>query len=242
MGRSMIIGMAGAGGDGIVSAGESLITAIALEGYHGIMTKSFGSQIRGGESSCRLRISARPVLHPGGTLDVAVALNWEDFLKFGAELTVGGQTVVIYESKTGLPPDQIPLSGVRPRETVAVPITEMAKDVAGTDRAKNTVVLGLLAGWFGIARESLLAGIRKKFAKKGADLVASNERAFAAGVEYAESHPLRTPLRIDPPDAHLAPVALQERRHDEHRGGLPRAVRSDEAEHGTLGHLEVGST
>jgi len=200
MGSSLIIGMAGAGGDGIVSAGESLITAIALDGYHGIMTKSFGSQIRGGESSCRLRISPRPVLHPGGTLDVAVALNWEDFLRFGAELTVGGHTVVIYESKTGVAPDQIPLAGVRPAEAVPVPITDMAKEFAGTDRAKNTVVLGLLVGWFGIARESLLAGIRKKFAKKGTDLVASNERAFSGGIEYAAAHPLRSDLRIDPPE------------------------------------------
>jgi len=41
--------MAGLGGDGIVSAGESLLTAAALEGYHGVLTKSFGPQIRGGE-------------------------------------------------------------------------------------------------------------------------------------------------------------------------------------------------
>src|SRR5262245_1544157 len=190
MRSSLIIGMAGAGGDGIVSAGESLITAIALEGYHGIMTKSFGSQIRGGESSCRLRISPRPVLHPGGTLDVAVALNWEDFLRFGAELTVGGQTVVIYESKTGVAPDQVPLAGVRPAEVVAVPIAEMAKELAGTERAKTSVALGLLAGWLGIAQASLLAGIRKRFAKKGADLVAGNERAFSGGVAFATAHPL----------------------------------------------------
>ena len=72
------------------------------------MTKSFGSQIRGGESSCRLRISVNEVLNPGGTLDVAVALNWEDFLKFGAELPVGGRTIVIYESKTGVAPDKLP--------------------------------------------------------------------------------------------------------------------------------------
>ncbi len=78
---NLVIGMAGSGGDGIVSAGESLIAAAAAEGYHAIMTKSFGSQIRGGESSCRVRLSHAPVLNPGGTLDVAVALNWEDFLQ-----------------------------------------------------------------------------------------------------------------------------------------------------------------
>ena len=80
-----------------------------------MLTKSFGSQIRGGESSCRLRISTHDVFNPGGTLDVAVALNWEDFLKFGAELPVGGHTVVIYDSKTGVAPDRIPLTGVTPR-------------------------------------------------------------------------------------------------------------------------------
>src|SRR5512135_3481365 len=98
MRSDLTIGMAGSGGDGIVSAGEFLITAAALEGYHAIMTKSFGSQIRGGESSCRVRISTGPVFNPGGALDVAVALNWEDFLRFGGELPVSGHTIVIYES------------------------------------------------------------------------------------------------------------------------------------------------
>ena len=83
MNEDLIIGIAGSGGDGVISAGESLITAAALEGYHGIMTKSFGSQIRGGEASCRLRLATRPVLNPNGPLDVAVALNWEDFRRFG---------------------------------------------------------------------------------------------------------------------------------------------------------------
>src|SRR5687767_13347203 len=86
MANDLIIGMAGSGGDGIVFAGEVLVTAAALEGYHAVLTKSFGSQIRGGESSCRLRVSADPLTTPAGTLDVAVALDWDDFLKFGSEL------------------------------------------------------------------------------------------------------------------------------------------------------------
>src|SRR5262245_53420741 len=118
MNQDLIIGMAGSGGDGIVSAGESLITAAALEGYYAILTKSFGSQIRGGESSCRLRISTKPVLNPAGTLDVAVALNWDDFLRFGAELTVGGRTLVIYDRATGVAPDRPPLAGVAPAAAI----------------------------------------------------------------------------------------------------------------------------
>ena len=196
--HDLIIGMAGSGGDGIVSAGESLIGASAKEGYFAILTKSFGSQIRGGESSCRLRVATTPVLNPGGTLDVAVVLNWEDFLRFGGELPTDQNTVVIYEAKTKVTPDTVPLK-VKPAIAVAVPMEEMAMQAAGTLQAKNNVVLGLLAGWFGLAPKAILAGIRKKFAKKGPEVLAGNERAFAAGIAYAEQHPLAQARHLAPP-------------------------------------------
>jgi len=180
----------------VVSAGESLITAAALEGYHGIMTKSFGSQIRGGEASCRLRLATQPVLNPNGPLDMAVALNWEDFRRFGGELPVESGTIVIYESNTGVAPDKLPLEGVTPAVVFSVPITEMAEKNAGTDKAKNIVVAGLLAGWFGIGRDSMLAGIRKKFARKGAEVVEGNVRAFQAGLEFAAAHPLKEDRKL----------------------------------------------
>jgi 2-oxoglutarate/2-oxoacid ferredoxin oxidoreductase subunit alpha len=200
MSSDLIIGMAGSGGDGIVSAGESLITSAAIDGYYAILTKSFGSQIRGGESSCRLRIATTPVHNPGGVLDVAIALNWDDFLKFGAELPVGGHTVVIYDSGSGVDPEKIPLEGMKPAEVLAVPIEKMARDTTGTERAKNTVVLGLLAGWFGIAPESIRSGLRKKFEKKGADVLQRNEQAFAAGMAYAAERPLRQPRTLARPE------------------------------------------
>lgn len=199
MSSDLVIGMAGSGGDGIVAAGEALIASAAADGYHAIMTKSFGSQIRGGESSCRVRLSTRPVLNPSGTLDVAVALNWDDFLKFGAELPVGGRTVVVYESKTGVAPDKLPLVGVSPSEVIPVPITEIAKQTGGSDRAKNTVVLGLLSGWFGISGESIMKGLRKRLGKKGPKVVEAAESSFAAGVEYAKQHPLRESMQLDAP-------------------------------------------
>jgi len=193
--NDLIIGMAGSGGDGIVSAGESLMSAAAREGYYAILTKSFGSQIRGGESSCRLRIATTPVLNPAGALSVAIALNWEDFLRFGGELPVTSDTVVIYEQKTGVAPDAIPLK-VRPAIVRSAPIEDLAKSSAGTLQAKNNVVLGLLCGWFGFGRDAILEGIRKKFGKKGPEVLAGNERAFAAGIEFAEKNPIDASRRI----------------------------------------------
>jgi len=194
----LLIGIAGTGGDGVVSAGESLMGALAAEGYYGLMTKSFGSQIRGGEASCRIRVSTSPVRSAGGTLDVAVALDWDDFLKFGAELPVGGHTTVLYDSASGVQPDRLPLEGLRPAQVLSVPIDEIARASAGTDKAKATVVLGLLAGWFAVARQELLTGIRLKFARKGAEVVAANERAFEAGLAFADEHPLGSAKRMAP--------------------------------------------
>jgi 2-oxoglutarate ferredoxin oxidoreductase subunit alpha len=199
--NDLVIGMAGSGGDGIVSAGESLISAAAREGYHAMMTKSFGSQIRGGESSCRVRLSTREVLNPGGELDVAVALSWDDFLKFGAELPVSSSTVMIYDTASGVAPGDLPLSGVRPAEVFAVPIGEIARSATGTDKAKNTVVLGLLSGWFGIVREGVMRGLRKKLAKKGEAVLEANERAFQLGIEYAAAHPLLEARTMGKPEA-----------------------------------------
>ncbi len=190
--------MAGAGGDGIIAAGESLITAAAIEGYHAMLTKSFGPQIRGGESSFRLRVSDGPVHSLGGVLDVAVALNWDDFLRFGAELPVDGHTILIYDSQHNPGPGGIPLTGVVPAEVVAAPIAQIAKDIAGTDRAKNTVVLGLMAGWFGFPPAALLKGLQKRFAKKGPEVLEKNEKAFNAGQEYAAAHPLPNAPRVHP--------------------------------------------
>jgi 2-oxoglutarate/2-oxoacid ferredoxin oxidoreductase subunit alpha len=111
---------------------------------------------------------------------------------------------VIYESATGVAPDKLPLVGVKPAEVQAVPFEQMARDTAGTEKAKNTIILGLLAGWFGIARDSIVDGIRKKFAKKGVDLVERNERAFAAGLEYAAAHPMRHADLMEKPVAGTA--------------------------------------
>ncbi len=196
--QDLIIGMAGSGGDGIVSAGDALISASAREGYYATLTKSFGSQIRGGESSCRLRVATTPVLNPGGTLNVAVVLNWEDFLRFGGELPVATDTVVIYEQKTGVASDEVPLR-VTPTIVLAVPMSELAMKSAGTLQAKNNVVLGLLAGWFGLARQAILEGIRRKFGKKGVEILQGNERAYTAGLKYADDHPLARDMRLAPP-------------------------------------------
>src|SRR5436190_21425220 len=109
MSQDLIIGIAGAGGDGVISAGESLITAAALEGFHGIMTKSFGSQLRGGEASCRLWLATWAVLNPNVPLDVDVAVDWRDLRRCGCGLPVLRLDSLLYADSKGLDRDKPPV-------------------------------------------------------------------------------------------------------------------------------------
>ena len=128
-----------------------------------------------------------PVLNPGGPLDVAVALNWDDFLKFGAELPVDGRTIVIYEAQHRRRARQAAAARRRRRRRSSrCRSPRWRSETAGTDKAKNTVVLGLLAGWFGIGREAHAARASARSSRRRAPRWSKgNERAFAAGLEYA---------------------------------------------------------
>ena len=99
----IVIGIVGSGGDGVISSGELLVSAAAAEGLYAAILKSFGPQIRGGESSCRVRISREEALSYGDRLDVLVAFNWADFARFQEELELAPGVVVIYDSKDGTP-------------------------------------------------------------------------------------------------------------------------------------------
>jgi len=197
--QNLVIGLAGSGGDGVVSAGESLIATAARQGYRAMLTKSFGSQIRGGEACCRLRVSTGPVLNPGGELTVAVVLNWEDFMRFGPELPIGAETAVIHEAKFGPPPAGAPIGLGLSSVVRAVPVEAIALAAAGTDQAKNSVVLGLMAGWFGFDPDGIREGIRKRFGYKGDDVLRANERAFSAGLVHAQADSLGERWKLAPP-------------------------------------------
>ena len=61
MSHELSLSIVGAGGDGAVAAGDILSLACAREGLSVIKTEAYGPQIRGGESSCMVRVSATPI-------------------------------------------------------------------------------------------------------------------------------------------------------------------------------------
>ena len=191
-GSGINIAMAGAGGDGVIAAGEILIRALAAEGGYAMLSKSYGPQIRGGESAFRLRYSSRPVLTAGARPDLLFVLDWEDLFKF-RELTPGASTALVYDELHPLDPWEEKLAGLglkpdSPR-LLAAPLDRRIREITGKGRGRNIMLLGMLAAWLGTFREALLHSIESQFQARGEELVKNNQAAFQAGYEFAREHP-----------------------------------------------------
>ncbi len=62
--RGVAVALAGSGGSGVMTAGTLLLEAAAKAGAYGLMVRTSGPQIRGGEAAALVRL-ARPVgRHP----------------------------------------------------------------------------------------------------------------------------------------------------------------------------------
>lgn len=186
--KSITLGIVGSGGDGIITSGEMLVSSAAADGIHAFMMKSFGPQIRGGESSCRVRISQEPTLTQGDQLDALVMFGWKNYKQFEEELSMRDGIIIFYDASEAVAPDELPINNGVERSVYQVPFTDIAKDVAGTPLAKNLVMLGVLSEYYNLPYVGIDKGIRTKFAKKGEEIVESNLKAFQAGRDYAKEH------------------------------------------------------
>ena len=178
------IGIVGAGGDGVISSGELLVSAAAADGLYATILKSFGPQIRGGESSCRVRISQDEVLSYGDALDVLVAFNWEDYLRFKAELALVPGIVVLYDERDGTPPGEVPIDAALEPLVLPIPFHDLAREATGTDLSKNILLLGVLAELFDLPQEGIAEAVARKFARKGEQVREANRKALEAGHAY----------------------------------------------------------
>ena len=66
------VGIVGSGGDGVITAGEIVESTLSKQGLYCMLVKSFGPQIRGGESYVQVRTSAAPLATEGDALDVLI--------------------------------------------------------------------------------------------------------------------------------------------------------------------------
>jgi Pyruvate/2-oxoacid:ferredoxin oxidoreductase gamma subunit len=107
MSNAISFSIVGSGGDGAVAAGDIVAMACAGDGLHVIKTEAYGPQIRGGESSCSVRISAEPIFAQAGVIDTLVVFSWSDFARFASEMQPAADGIVFYEADDA-PPENTP--------------------------------------------------------------------------------------------------------------------------------------
>jgi 2-oxoglutarate ferredoxin oxidoreductase subunit alpha len=183
--RDLTFAIVGSGGDGVITVGDMMAQAGASEGLHVMKVEAYGPQIRGGESSCTVRLSADPIFAQGDLVQVLVVFNWADFARFRGEIICAENAIVLYEATDETPHDQIDLGPIEEAKWVPVPFIKLAKESAGTTLAKNIVTIGLLSELFNLPRKPLERAINKKFSKKKKEVLEANIKGFNAGVEHA---------------------------------------------------------
>jgi len=183
--RDLTFAIVGSGGDGVITVGDMMAQAGASEGLHVMKVEAYGPQIRGGESSCTVRLSADPIFAQGDLVQVLVVFNWADFARFRGEIICGENAVILYEETDETPRDQIDLGPIEEVKWVPVPFIKLAKEAAGTTLAKNIVTLGLLGELFSLPKDAMERAIKGKFSKKKEAVLEANIKGFNAGIEHA---------------------------------------------------------
>jgi 2-oxoglutarate/2-oxoacid ferredoxin oxidoreductase subunit alpha len=172
---SLSFALVGSGGAGVMTAGQILLDAAARAGRFGLMSRSAGPQIRGGEAAALLRIAADEVFSHGDRFDALLAVDWQNADRFADEIPIDAASLVIADPAEGAAPAAFARPGAR---FVKLALKALAKSVPG-GRA-NMVALGALAALAGIPDAALAEAIAAAFDKGGA-AVAAGIAAAAAG-------------------------------------------------------------
>jgi 2-oxoglutarate/2-oxoacid ferredoxin oxidoreductase subunit alpha len=191
--RDLKLAMIGSGGDGVVTMGDLIAMAAARDGLNVMKTESYGPQIRGGESSCTVRISPDPIYSQGDFVDVMVVFGWVDYARFRSEIVASPDAIILHEESDVTPMPDLGLS--QAARTIAVPFIQLAKETAGTTASKNIVTLGILAELFGLPNEPLRRAVENRFSKKKEAVLESNLKGFDGGVLWAANHTASTAAR-----------------------------------------------
>jgi 2-oxoglutarate ferredoxin oxidoreductase subunit alpha len=187
---SLTVTITGSGGSGAITCGLILLEVIADAGLYGLMSRSLGPQIRGGESAAMLRFSNIPVECLDDRVDLLLGLDWLNVERFADEIPLDVHSLIVTDSAAAVPACLL-ASGAK---VLALPLNELAAGIAGG--RGNMVALGILGRLCGLELASLMQASRVALADKGDALSAAAVRGVEAG--YTAVADPQTPLRQIP--------------------------------------------
>ena len=191
---SVSVAIAGSGGAGVMTAGTMLLDAAARAGLYGLMVRTSGPQIRGGEAAALLRLARAPMDALDDHFDLLLAMDWQNVHRFADEIPLRADSLVLGDSGEGDAPEAFTRGGAR---QVALPLKKMAKAIAGS--WGNMLALGLSGGLAGIPLAALEDALRAAW-KRSAESLAANLQALRKA--YEESATLGDAIALAPgPDS-----------------------------------------
>lgn len=178
---SISIAIAGSGGSGVMTAGTLLLDAAAKAGRYGLMVRTGGPQIRGGEAAALLRLAHRPLDALDDGFDLLLAMDWQNVNRFAEEIPLDASSVMIGDPDEGEVPEIFKCTGAR---YVPLPLKKMAKAIPGS--WINMVALGLAGALADISADALESALRNSWKRTAVSLEA-NLAALRAGIAAAGS-------------------------------------------------------
>lgn len=179
---SLSVAITGSGGAGVMTAGGFLLEAAAKSGWYGMMTRSVGPQIRGGEAAALLRFSTRRVDVPAESYNILFVVDWLNFDRFAAEIKLTKDTMVIADPEAGDVPEVVTKSGAR---IIEMPMKEVLGSIEGG--RPNMLATGVVAAVIGLPIETIFGLIQDKLGSKGEKAVSSSNATVEAGYAFAET-------------------------------------------------------
>ena len=178
-GSGVSIAIAGSGGSGVMTAGTLLLNAAAKAGAYGLMVRTSGPQIRGGEAAALIRLGARPMESLDDRFDLLLAVDWQNVNRFADEIPLSAASVMIGDPDEGEPPEVFKASGAR---LVPLPLKSMTKAISGA--WTNMLTLGIAGALAGIPTEALQSALRESW-KRADTALQANLAALQAGISLA---------------------------------------------------------
>jgi len=174
------IRLSGAGGQGIVLAGQIIGQAASLyeEGKSATFTQSYGPEARGGSCSAEVVISNELVGYPYViNPQVLVIMSQEAYKKYAQNLSP--ETLVVIDQDL-VKPDPTMRTKIH-----SIPATKLAREL-GRAVVANIVMLGFVAAVSDVVsakalKESILATVPEGTGE-------FNVKAFTVGYEYGQKH------------------------------------------------------
>lgn len=176
-GRSISIAMSGSGGSGVMTAGTLLLDAAAKAGLYGLMVRTSGPQIRGGEAAALIRLATTPTESLDDRFDLLLAIDWQNIHRFADEIPLRSTGALVGDADEGEAPEVFLAMGAR---NVSVPFKKTAKAIPGS--WTNMVALGVAGAMVGLPIEALESALRASW-KRGEAALKANLDALHAGFD-----------------------------------------------------------